>query len=194
MDSTTVFGTVSWGSSPYGSTNGAHHTNVWKHQRGDPRAKRVWKHQSNHFGLAFGAPLWYDGLMNNQIKVEKETPNSLDIIVDEDCAVNWIAKHYSHFNGKLVEIDGVFLNHLKAHADNFNIKKRKDGTIIVNTFAEAGFEDGMAYPSTKVKVESYDVGCGKRRNFVTEIDAEDIPNFGFVAKPNDSQILYLKSI
>jgi hypothetical protein len=127
------------------------------------------------------------------INIEKEDRNSLDIIVEEDCAVNWLAEHYQEFKGKLVEIDGVFLDHLKEHADEFNIERHKNGTIIVNTYAKAGFEDGIVYPSTKVKIESYNLGGSKRRNFITKIDADDIQNFGFVAEPNNGQILYLKS-
>ena len=119
--------------------------------------------------------------------IVKRTKNTIKAKIDVACPLTWLVEHYPKYKGKLVEIDDTFLGSMKSDAD-VSKTTRKGGMSLTNMKWKAGIGvEGVPFPETKVTVEKY--GC---RSFLTKVIAEDIPDFGFIQNPTDSQILFLQ--
>lgn len=129
--------------------------------------------------------------------IQSQNKHFINVSVESACPLDWLSQYYKEFKGKLIEIDDTLLSFIISHSDECQVERVDDSFRIVKARWNPGkTAEGVAFPSTYIRVEifgKYNKGDGLNRNFITEIDAEDIPDFGFKADPKDSQIVFLKA-
>ena len=126
-------------------------------------------------------------------RIKRQDENFIDVVVNDACPLNWLAEYYDKYKGKVIEIDDTFWDFIKDNSDKSRLSRIKEGMILDAKWRAGVGSDGKPFPSTDVKVEKYWTGSERSRNFITRVKADDIPEFGFVAEPGNSQIVYLKA-
>jgi len=134
--------------------------------------------------------------MNENIINQNE--HTIDVVVQSACPIDWLAEYYQNHKGKLIEIDDTFVDFIKNHADKVRIvEKKKENFARIHANFKAGVaSDGTPFPATKLTTVVHGnawIGDNQNRNFITRIDTDDIPGFGFKAKLDTSQIVHLRA-
>ena len=105
------------------------------------------------------------------------------------CPLNWIAEFYKEHLGKLVEIDDVLLSYVLVHADNVRQKREGNSTVY-----ELEWLANENHGHTKVLLDSHGsgwIGDNTNRNFITSIEAEDLPSY--YLNTENRQIVFLSA-
>ena len=127
-----------------------------------------------------------------------QNEHTIDVVVQSACPIDWLAEYYQNHKGKLIEVDDTFVDFIKNHAEKVRIvEKKKENFARIHANFKAGVTaDGTPFPATKLTTVIHGntwIGNNRNRNFITRVDADDIPGFGFNASLNTSQIVHLRA-
>jgi len=106
---------------------------------------------------------------------------------------------YDEIRGKLIEISDEKLDYIASNQDGL-VTTRTDehgATIYEADWQETTDEHGTTFPPIKFTIHSYEIRDTKtgqtfKRNFITDVQATDIPDFSIEPKKGNEEIVYLE--